>query len=136
MREVDRLTTEKYGIPSLLLMENAAHGAAKIIREKFGGSVRDKSVLILCGKGNNGGDGAALARILWMQGADVEVCLFGKVDETKGDAQTNFRILEKISQKEGFELSQSDRNHAESSVRKYFQSGTRLHLCHRSAMQH
>ena len=108
MREVDRLTTEKYGIPSLLLMENAAHAAARIILEKFGGSVEDKSVLVLCGKGNNGGDGAALARILWTLGADVEVCLFGKVEETKGDARANFEILDKIANNEGFELAQSD----------------------------
>ncbi len=65
MREVDRLTTEKYGIPSIILMENAAHAAARIILEKLSGTVEGKSVLVLCGKGNNGGDGAALARILW-----------------------------------------------------------------------
>ncbi len=99
MREVDRLTTEKYGIPSILLMENAAHAAARVITEKLGGSVAGKSFLILCGKGNNGGDGAALARILWAQGAFVWVYLFGKVEETKGEAKINFEILEKISWK-------------------------------------
>ena len=62
MREVDRLTTEKYGIPSILLMENAAHTVARVITEKLGGSVEGKSILVLCGKGNNGGDGAAIAR--------------------------------------------------------------------------
>lgn len=108
MREVDRLTTEKYGIPSILLMENAAHAAARVITQRLGGSVVDKTVLVLCGKGNNGGDGAALARILWTQGADVEVCLIGKVEETVGDARTNFDILQKISDKEGFELTQAD----------------------------
>ena len=108
MREADRLTTEKYGIPSILLMENAAHAAARVLAEKLGGSVSEKSILILCGKGNNGGDGAALARILWTLGADVEVCLFGKVEETKGDARTNFEILRKISDKEHFEITQTD----------------------------
>ncbi len=93
MREVDRLTTERYGIPSILLMENAAHAVARVITEKLGGSVKGKSVLILCGKGNNGGDGAALARILGMEGAFVEIVSFGKVAETKGDARTNFRIF-------------------------------------------
>src|SRR3982751_5059978 len=88
MREVDRLTTEKYGIPSILLMENAAHASARVITEKLGGSVAGKSFLILCGKGNNGGDGAALARILWTQGANVGVRLWGKIEETKGDART------------------------------------------------
>jgi ADP-dependent NAD(P)H-hydrate dehydratase / NAD(P)H-hydrate epimerase len=96
MREVDRLTTEKYGIPSLLLMENAAHAAARVINEKLGGSVAGKSVLVLCGKGNNGGDGAALARILWNLGATVQVFLFGKVEDTKGDARINFETLQKI----------------------------------------
>ena len=96
MREVDRLTTEKYGIPSLLLMENAAHAAARVITEKLGGSVAGKRFLILCGKGNNGGDGAALARILWTQGAGADVFLFGKVEETKGDAKVNFEILTKL----------------------------------------
>lgn len=108
MREVDRLTTEKYGVPGLLLMENAAHAAARAIAEKFDGSVEGKSVLILCGKGNNGGDGAALARILWTLGADVEVCLFGKVEATKDDARVNFEILDKIANLEGFELDQAD----------------------------
>lgn len=96
MREVDRLTTEKYGIPSILLMENAAHAAANVIKEKLGGSVAGKSFLILCGKGNNGGDGAALARILWTQGANCFVYLFGKIEETKGDAKANFNIVKNI----------------------------------------
>ena len=93
MREVDRLTTEKYGIPSIILMENAAHATARVITEKLGGSVAGRSILILCGKGNNGGDGAALARILSMQGAYVDVLLFGKIKETKGDARINFGVL-------------------------------------------
>ena len=97
MREVDRLTTEKYGIPSILLMENAAHAAADVIKEKLGGSVAGKSFLILCGKGNNGGDGAALGRILWQKGADVVLALIGKIDETRGDAKKNFRIAKKIA---------------------------------------
>ena len=100
MREVDRLTMEKYGIPSIILMENAAHAAARVITEKLGGSVAKYSFLILCGKGNNGGDGAALARILSQQGAWVRVYLFGKIEDTKGDARINFEILEKLSNSE------------------------------------
>ena len=98
MREVDRLTTERYGIPSILLMENAAHAAARVITEKLSGSVKGKSFLILCGKGNNGGDGAALARILWTQGARVYAPLIGKIEETIGDAGTNFETLLKINE--------------------------------------
>jgi len=98
MREVDRLTTEKYGIPSILLMENAAHAVARVITEKLGGSVKGKSILILCGKGNNGGDGAALTRILWTQGARVVPLLFGRIAETSPDAHTNFESLRKIDE--------------------------------------
>ncbi|HEX6125085.1 MAG TPA: NAD(P)H-hydrate dehydratase [Pyrinomonadaceae bacterium] len=108
MREIDRLTSERYGIPPLLLMENAANAASRVIVERLGGSVEGKSVLILCGKGNNGGDGAALGRILWQQGADVEVCLFGLVEDTKDEARVNFDILKNVADDEGFELTQSD----------------------------
>ncbi len=97
MREVDRQTTEKYGIPSLLLMENAAHAVARVITEKLGGSVAGKTFLILCGKGNNGGDGAALGRILWTLGADVYIYVFGNIEETKGEARTNFDAVKKIA---------------------------------------
>lgn len=100
MREVDRLTTERYGIPSIILMENAAHAVARVITEKLGGSVKGKSILILCGKGNNGGDGAALARILWEYEAFVSVVLIGKIDDTKGDARINFEFLRNL-QKHG-----------------------------------
>ena len=93
MREVDRLTTERYGIPSILLMENAAHAVARVITEKLGGSVKGKSIVILCGPGNNGGDGAALARILGLDGAFVDVVLLGRVKDTKGDARKNLGIL-------------------------------------------
>ncbi|MBK8466640.1 MAG: NAD(P)H-hydrate dehydratase [Chloracidobacterium sp.] len=98
MREVDRLTTEKYGIPSILLMENAAHAVARVITEKLGGSVEGRRILILCGKGNNGGDGAALARILWNQGASCFVDLIGSVSETTGDARINFDAVKAIDE--------------------------------------
>ena len=90
MREVDRLTTERYGIPSILLMENAAHAAARIITEKLGGSVKGKSILILCGPGNNGGDGAALGRLLSLDKADVSIILLGSTSNSKADALANF----------------------------------------------
>ncbi|MBA2619838.1 MAG: NAD(P)H-hydrate dehydratase [Acidobacteria bacterium] len=111
MREVDRLTTEKYGIPSILLMENAAHAAARVITEKLGGSVAGKTFLILCGKGNNGGDGAALARVLWTLGADVQTILFGKIEDTKNEARTNFEIYDSIPNKSDeipFELPETE----------------------------
>ena len=96
MREVDRLTTEKYGIPSIILMENAAHAVARVITEKLGGSVKGKSILVLCGKGNNGGDGAALARILWTQGANVSLCLMFPDLEFQSDALENLNMFRKL----------------------------------------
>src|SRR5947199_10770237 len=93
MREVGRLTTERYGIPSILLMENAAHAVARVITEKLGGSVKGKSILILCGPGNNGGDGAALERLLEADRAITFTILVGRIEHTKGDAKTNFQIL-------------------------------------------
>jgi ADP-dependent NAD(P)H-hydrate dehydratase / NAD(P)H-hydrate epimerase len=101
MREVDRFTTEKYGIPSIILMENAAHAVADVIAEKLGGSVKGKSVVILCGKGNNGGDGAALARVLGLKGANVDVLLLGKASETTGDARINFGVLSQEEDRAG-----------------------------------
>lgn len=98
MREVDRLTTERYGIPSIILMENAAHAVARVITEKLGGSVKGKSILILCGPGNNGGDGAALARMLWTKGAHVVPLIFGQIDDAKGDARINLEILLRIEE--------------------------------------
>lgn len=96
MREVDRLTTERYGIPSIILMENAAHAVARVITEKLGGSVKGKSILILCGKGNNGGDGSAVGRILQLAGADVEIVLLGGISDTSGDAKANFSIAREV----------------------------------------
>lgn len=88
MREVDRLTTERYGIPSLTLMENAGRSVAEFIAQRFGHIERGR-VLVLCGKGNNGGDGFVTARFLREKGASVSVYLFADPAEIKGDAATN-----------------------------------------------
>jgi ADP-dependent NAD(P)H-hydrate dehydratase / NAD(P)H-hydrate epimerase len=88
MREVDRLTTERYGIPSLTLMENAGHSVAEFIRGRFA-PLQARRVVVLCGKGNNGGDGFVAARHLREMGASVSVYLFASPDELGGDAATN-----------------------------------------------
>jgi ADP-dependent NAD(P)H-hydrate dehydratase / NAD(P)H-hydrate epimerase len=96
MREIDRLTSERYGIPSLVLMENAASAVVRVIVSTFAGDVAGKTALVLCGRGNNGGDGAAAGRLLAHAGANVFALLFGKIDDTKGDARTNFEALESL----------------------------------------
>src|SRR5437660_8997954 len=93
MRDIDRLTTEHSGIPSLVLMENAASATARCVTDFCKGDAAGKSLLVLCGKGNNGGDGAAAARLLATAGARVDVVLVGRVEDTKGDARENFNRL-------------------------------------------
>lgn len=96
MREIDRVT-ERYGIPSLVLMENAAAATARVIAASFPSDIANRSVLVLCGRGNNGGDGAAAARLLAHAGANVTAILFGNIADTKGDARTNFEALTSLA---------------------------------------
>jgi ADP-dependent NAD(P)H-hydrate dehydratase / NAD(P)H-hydrate epimerase len=96
MRIIDSRTTELLKLPSLLLMESAAAGALRLLTLHLS-NLSKRRILIICGRGNNGGDGAALARLLWIAGAFVELLLIGKVDESKGDAQTNFEIVKKLA---------------------------------------
>lgn len=92
MREVDRLTTERYGIPSLQLMEEAGKHISNVVRLKLYGNA-NKRAAFLCGKGNNGGDGLVAARLLKEDklGVDFEplVFLFGLPSELRGDAAEN-----------------------------------------------
>jgi NAD(P)H-hydrate epimerase len=100
MREVDRLTTERFGVPSLLLMENAAARTVEATEKRFG-EVTYKRALIICGGGNNGGDGAAIARLLHNKGCAVDTLLLGRVEDTKGDARTNFEAALDLAAKSG-----------------------------------
>lgn len=92
MAEIDRFTIEKVGIPGMVLMENAGREVVAVIREMLG-TVEGKNIYIFCGKGNNGGDGYVVARYLLDMGANVKTYLVGKIDEVKGDAGSNLRIL-------------------------------------------
>ncbi len=96
MREVDRLTTERHGIASLTLMENAGHSVAEFIQEHFAHLER-RHVVILCGKGNNGGDGFVVARHLRGMNASASVFLFASPDEVRGDAATNLKRWQALS---------------------------------------
>jgi hydroxyethylthiazole kinase-like uncharacterized protein yjeF len=98
MREVDRLTTERFGVPSLQLMENAASRTVEATENKFG-ALADKRALIICGRGNNGGDGAAIARLLHNKGASVDLLLLGRVEDSRGDARANFEAALEIAAK-------------------------------------
>jgi NAD(P)H-hydrate epimerase len=96
MREIDRLTVERCGISYATLMETAGSRVVEAIIARYG-PAGEHCFSILCGKGNNGGDGAVIARLLWMRGAtDVNVFLFGEVGETKGETRANFEILKQL----------------------------------------
>ena len=97
VRQIDRLTVENYHTSSLLLMEAASAACLDALRARLDGNVSGKRALILCGKGNNGGDGAALARAMSRDGMHCSVVLFGKVAETSGDARTNFESVSRLA---------------------------------------
>ncbi len=92
MGEVDRLTTELYNVPSLLLMENAGRSVADEL-EKSSPSVCQRRVVILCGKGNNGGDGLVVARHLSLRGGRPQVLLFSDPAQLRGDALANWDMV-------------------------------------------
>jgi len=97
MRQIDRLTVENFDTTSLLLMEAASEAVAQAITSHFSGDLVGKKARILCGPGNNGGDGAGVGRALARVGVQTDVILFGRVDETKGDARTNFEIVRRLA---------------------------------------
>jgi ADP-dependent NAD(P)H-hydrate dehydratase / NAD(P)H-hydrate epimerase len=92
MQEVDRLTTERFGVPSEKLMEAAGKSVADVFLEQYGHKMADSPgrVAVLCGKGNNGGDGFIVARHLKEEAEDVQVYLFAKPEELRGDAAKNY----------------------------------------------
>jgi NAD(P)H-hydrate epimerase len=96
MREADRRTIEEIGVPSLVLMENAGRQAVAAI-EAMHGDLLSGQVAVLCGRGNNGGDGFVVARTLAQRNVDVSVFLLGRVADVRGDARVNLEILGRLS---------------------------------------
>ena len=96
MRWCDETTIRKIGIPGVILMENAAAGVAQYVEKRFG-PLKGEHVMVVCGKGNNAGDGFVVARHLHSAGAGVQVLMVASPRELKGDARTNFMILQRIA---------------------------------------
>ena len=88
IRQVDQIAIDEYGIPGLVLMENAGSGAAKIIA----GIVQEGPIAILCGKGNNAGDGYVIARHLELAGRSIQIFSVVPFDELSGDAAVNHAV--------------------------------------------
>ena len=90
VRRVDQLAVSRYGIPSVILMENAGRNAAAIIRESYG---QTGGAFVCCGVGNNGGDGCVIARDLHNAGWTVRVMVAGNEARMTDDTRTNFDII-------------------------------------------
>jgi NAD(P)H-hydrate epimerase len=90
VRELDRRAIEGFGVPGIVLMENAGRGCAELLMKL---NPERKPVAILCGPGNNGGDGFVIARHLDNAGWPVNVQVFAKHNRTAGDSDINFDIL-------------------------------------------
>ncbi len=95
MREIDRITVEEYGIPSLVLMERAGLAVALKVSKLLTPNSKLKRVLVLCGGGNNGGDGIAAARNLHNWGFKVNVLIFAKKDSLSPDCNAQYQIAKK-----------------------------------------
>jgi NAD(P)H-hydrate epimerase len=95
MREADRRTIDEVGIPSIVLMENAGRQVVAAIESSYQ-DLDERRVAIVCGRGNNGGDGFVVARTLHHRGVDTSVFLVGHAAEVKGDARINLDILGRL----------------------------------------
>jgi ADP-dependent NAD(P)H-hydrate dehydratase / NAD(P)H-hydrate epimerase len=121
MKELDRVSIEKFGIPSLILMENAGRGMAElacaILMAQGMKEVETGRVFVLAGKGNNGGDAFAAARHLKNRGVQVQILCVANDPSLKKDANVNFQITQKMKIPTRFVHSKEDLE----SVRKSIQ---------------
>lgn len=95
IRRIDQEATSRYGIPSILLMENAGLQVVHAMEKAFS-PLNTKKIVVVCGHGNNGGDGFVAARHLVNRGVPVSVLLLSSKDRPQGDAGTNLAILERM----------------------------------------
>jgi hydroxyethylthiazole kinase-like uncharacterized protein yjeF len=95
MREADRQTIDEVGLPSIVLMENAGRQAVAAMEAAFE-DLATSTVGVLCGRGNNGGDGFVVARTLAQRGIEATVFLLGSVSDVRGDARINLEILGRV----------------------------------------
>ena len=92
MQNMDRQAIESFGLPGMVLMENAGRGATHFLLEQFNG-LENKRIGIVAGRGNNGGDGFVMARYLSQKGIRVTVYLLSQSTKVSGDAATNLALL-------------------------------------------
>jgi ADP-dependent NAD(P)H-hydrate dehydratase / NAD(P)H-hydrate epimerase len=95
MHGLDRLAMDTYGIPGVVLMENAGAQVARILWQEFP-DLQARRVAVLCGRGNNGGDGFVIARYLHNAGVPVKVYIFGEPENIRGEARTHLEMLSHV----------------------------------------
>ena len=95
MREADRFTIDEIGIPSLVLMENAGRQVVAALEVAYEPQL-DGRIAVLCGRGNNGGDGVLVAQALMERGVHCVVLVHGAAGHIRGDARTNLHILGRL----------------------------------------
>jgi len=103
MQQFDRMAERRFRIPGAILMENAGRGFVEHL-ERAVGRVEGKQAIVVCGKGNNGGDGFVIARHLLNRGAAVAVLLLARAHMVRGDAAANLKILQAIKSTVGGRL--------------------------------
>jgi NAD(P)H-hydrate epimerase len=96
MREIEKIAIEELGIPSILLMENASLRLAEHCVNALDG-IKNPNVVIVCGQGNNGGDGMALACLLHEKGVETRIIFVGDINTVKGDPAIYFAIIKKLN---------------------------------------
>ena len=95
IQEMDRRAIKDFGIPGIVLMENAGRGATRFMLEQFP-DIENKQVGVIAGRGNNGGDGYVMARYLKQKGVLVKVYLLTMADRVRGDAAANLQLLKPL----------------------------------------
>src|SRR5258705_11472707 len=95
MREADRRTVDDIGIPSLVLMENAGRQAVAAMEAMYN-DLLERQVAVLCGRGNNGGDGFVIARTLPQRGVDVSGFLVGSRSDVRREGDTHLDQLRRL----------------------------------------
>ncbi len=107
MKVLDKKSIDEYGVPGIVLMENAGRSVVDAIMDRYP-RVLGKRVSIFCGRGNNGGDGFVVARHLRNRGVAVHLCLLSEVDGVRGDAAINLKIWRNMGEEVNTILSRQD----------------------------
>ena len=119
MQALDSAAIEEYGIAGLILMENAGRGCAEFIMSEYGDQCA-KGVALLCGPGNNGGDGFVIARHLFQHGIKAHIFSLAPVEKFKGDALVNYKIAKNLNIPFSEILSEADADPLKEALKKGF----------------